>query len=177
MLNIISWNCAGGAKGKIDEIRGLITNSRPDFLFICEAEFDGTNEDYLSIADYHLDVAKSLTLGKARLICYVHKSSRNIYQRIPSLEGNNKNVLVYGNRQLRIAGVYRGFKNYNAQIKDPLQSLFECLGGIAKFDGSLIVQGDFNIDPHRDQNSRSGRMLSDWCLEAGLIQLIRNNTR
>jgi len=104
-LNIISWNCAGGAKGKIDEIRELTINSRPDFLFICEPEFDGTNEDYLAIADYHLDAAKSLSLGKARLICYVHKNIRNVYQRIPSLEGDRENVLVYGNKQLRIAGV------------------------------------------------------------------------
>jgi len=63
MINIISWNCAGGIKGKMDEIRSLVANTRPDFLFVSEAEFDGENEEYIQIDKYSIDIAGSLSLA------------------------------------------------------------------------------------------------------------------
>jgi len=177
MINIFSWNCAGGIKGKIDAIRNLIAKSNPDFLFISEAEFDGENVEYIEIEKYSLDIAESLSLGKARLLCYVHETYRNVFKRLKHLEGHRENIIVYGNKDLRIVGIYRGFKNFNIHNKDPLKSIFDCLHGLSKFNGSLIVQGDFNIDPLRDLNTRQGKLLLDWSLEAGLTQLMKKPTR
>lgn len=77
VLNVVSWNCAGGIKGKIDVVRKLALDTRANFLFISEAEFDGINIDYIMLDGYHLDVADTLRVGKARLVCYVANEKKS----------------------------------------------------------------------------------------------------
>jgi len=59
MLNILSWNCAGGIRGKMDEIKHIISQTSPDLFFICEAEYSGKNETYFNVQNYQLDTAES----------------------------------------------------------------------------------------------------------------------
>jgi len=40
-----------------------------------------------------------------------------------------------------------------------------------------LVTGDFNIDPIRDGNIKSGRYLEDWSINHDLIQLVQTKTR
>jgi len=47
----------------------------------------------------------------------------------------------------------------------------------ATFDGALIVMGDFNIDPVRDQLTKQGKLLKDWSLENCLTQIVKKSTR
>lgn len=107
----------------------------------------------------------------------MHDQIKSKLNRMKHLEGDKENVMVYGNKHVRIIGLYRGFKNFNADNKDPLDSLFKCLDEAAKFDGIVLLQGDFNIDPNRDTDTKHGRILANWALENGLTQLIRKSTR
>jgi len=177
VLNIVSWNCAGGIKGKIDAIRKLSTETKPDFLFISESEFDGSNAEYLRIEGYHLDVAATVNLGKARLVCYV---ANNIKEQIPrqlNLEGSNKDIITYGNSNVRIAGVYRGFKCVSGTTNENLEEFFSAMNEICSHHGKTLIQGDFNIDPSRDIATKQGKLLADCCLENSLINLMKNTTR
>jgi len=85
MINIITWNCAGGLRGKLDEVKELVNITCPDLLFICEAEFNGKNISYYCIPGYHLDIADSINLGKARIICYVKSSIKDFLPRVTRL--------------------------------------------------------------------------------------------
>jgi len=176
-LNVLSWNCAGGIAGKIDEVKQLINETAPDLLFISEAEFDDSISGYLNVADFRLDSAGTLALGKARIVCYIRDCVKDKIVRLKHLEGVNENIMVYGNKNVRICGLYRGFKNQNTSNPDPVGSLFECLNEICKFDGVVVVTGDFNIDPSRDKNTKLGKILANWSLENGLIQQIKKSTR
>jgi len=176
VLNVISWNCAGGLKGKIDMVRKIAYDTLADFLFVSEAEFKGNNIEYLQIDGFHLDVANSLLTGKARLVCYVANNIKHQFPRLTALEGNELNLISYGNKNLRIAGVYRGFTSQKS-TSDELTELFSSINNIGRHDGRTIIQGDFNIDPVRDANTKQGRMLGDCCTENGFVHLMKKVTR
>jgi len=88
MINIISWNCAGGLKAKIDEVKNIISATNVDFFFTCEAEVKAQQEKFFEIRNYELFVANSIQLGKGRLTCHVSASVSHLFKRKPELEGD-----------------------------------------------------------------------------------------
>jgi len=138
----------------------MAIDAHADFLFISEAEFKGNNVEYLQIDGYHLDVSSSLQSGKARLVCYIANHIKHQFPQLTNLEGNQLDLISYGNKSIRIVGVYRGFTNQRS-INGELTDLFSSINNIGRHDGRTVVQGDFNIDPVRDINTEQGRMLAD----------------
>lgn len=155
----------------------MVYDTRPDFLFISEAEFDGKNADYFKIIGYHLDVSGTMGLGKARLVCYVADHVKQQIPRLPNLEGSHLDVIVSGNKNLRIYGIYRGFKTYIRTPNEELKEFFATINNVCKHSGKTLIEGDFNIDPMRDANTKQGKLLTDLCLENGLLHLMKNSTR
>jgi len=81
MINVVAWNCAGGLKAKIDEVKNIISKTNADIFFTCEAEVTLQQDSFFEIRNYELHVANSILLGKGRLTCHVSASVSHLFKR------------------------------------------------------------------------------------------------
>jgi len=105
MLNIIYWNCAGGAKNKLDEIKRLIGQTSADLFFVGEAEVTPNSSPFLNITGYELLLAPTEKLGKARVACYIKDCLRGLF----TLKGNHvyEDLIYLESQQLNVVGLYQ----------------------------------------------------------------------
>jgi len=144
-------------------------------LFVSEAEVTPNQVDSIQLAGYDVELADSLKLGKARLVAYV--KSRLLVHRKHEIEGDSENLIVFENKTIRVAGVYRGFKNYRQPGFNSLDYLFDRLQEICKTSKDVVLTGDFNIDPERDSFTPQGKKLEELIINNLLFQLVEFNTR
>jgi len=124
-MRIISWNCAKGMLHKMDEIRMLAEKLMPDVFFINEAELTSEKVDKINLLGYASEVSDSISLGKARIIAYVNPMTG--FKRKPHLEGKHENIIVLETKDIRVIGLYRGFKNTERLVLIPLVICSICL--------------------------------------------------
>jgi len=174
-LNIISWNCAGGMKNKMDEVKRILFSSNADFLFISEAEVSEKILSFLNIQGYELVLAP-MHEKRSRIACYIKSSHMHEFKQRVDLESPREDVIVLESDSLRIIGVYRGFMNPFPNY-DQLDMFFSLLSRSCNISKKLLVVGDFNIDPNRDSHTRAGRRLDEWAIDHDLIQMVGTVTR
>jgi len=174
-LNIISWNCAGGIKNKMDEVKRILFSSNADFLFISEAEVSEKILSFLNIQGYELVLAP-MHEKRSRIACYIKSSHMHEFKQRVDLESPREDVIVLESDSLRIIGVYRGFMNPFPNY-DQLDMFFSLLSRSCNISKKLLVVGDFNIDPNRDSHTRAGRRLDEWAIDHDLIQMVGTVTR
>jgi len=99
-----------------------------------------------------------------------------MFLRKPLVEGDRQDIIVLENKDNRVVGLYRGFKNIIPE-RDPLSSFFEALQQSCVTPKNLTIVGDFNIDPIRDKETRRGRLLDTLLINNSLLQLMSEVTR
>jgi len=172
---VVFWNCANGAVAKFDFIEQVISDSKPDILFVSEAEIKtGRNYDCLSVSGYEIEVSQTLLEGSARQIAYVKQGCG--FKRLKNLENGTSEVLVFWRNGLRVCGVYRPFKNIKEKTStQAFASLVKNLEVIAATPDDVIIGGDFNVNWKSRSNMK--RKLVEWSESHGLVQGIDKMTR
>jgi len=164
---VLSWNCAGGLKGKIDEVRLIIDKHKPGIMFINEAEITPTTPlDYLKIDGYSF-VSNG---DSSRIACYI--SEAITWKEIKQKHKVDMIQLKLG--EFHIVGCYRGFTTKNETQQDHFKKI---LSNLKMVNFPLLLVGDLNVDPRRDANKWNGRLLQSWAIEEGLSQLVKGFTR
>jgi len=165
---ILSWNCAGGLRGKIDEVKLIIDKYKPSVLFINEAELkQNMDVGYLSIDNYYL-LKNNLPLS--RIACYIKKNLPHVVLKLK----HEVDMIMLKIGEYHLTGCYRGFT-----IKDTCQKqhLKHILENIKMIDHPFVLIGDLNVDPQRDVDKWNGKMLQEWSIDEGMSQLIKGYTR
>jgi len=174
-MSILSWNCANGLGNKLDSVKIVIQKHVPDLAFIQESEITDAQIGPCSIPGYELFCANTLeTFGKARIVCYCKKNS--FFRKIKTPDGID--LIGFECPDVIIFGLYRGFRIYDNTL--PADYLIRYLDAIKHFNSGakeIVIIGDFNIDPIRDENKWHGKILNEWALENGLVQHVRGVTR
>jgi len=174
-MSIISWNCANGLKFKIDSIKVIIQKYAPDLFFIHESEIKESHLGPCSVHGYEIFCPKTLTeFGKARTICY--KKNNSMFQNVQLEE--NVDLLCFEHNEIKVFGLYRGFKiPDNIMPKEHFERYLHEINRHLNTPKDVLVVGDFNIDPSRDQNKWSGVILNDWAINNALKQHVKGYTR
>jgi Reverse transcriptase (RNA-dependent DNA polymerase) len=166
------WNCGGGIKSKFDYLKMYISVNKPSVMFISECEILQHDLNIIKIQNY--DLLVSGTLGektKARLCCYIHSSIKYKMLHI----GNDLDLVGLDILNYRLVGLYRGFKlPPGANRVSFFNSIIKALKRLSKTDKKLIIGGDFNVDINKKTSNLND--LNNWAIDAGLSQLVTNNT-
>jgi len=166
-MRIISWNCAGGLRAKMDEIRLVAAKHAPDCLLINEAELkNDDNLDYFGLQGYSLYKKP----GLSRCVGYI-KDGKNI--RIHSDKFSDE-IVNFSTNDYHIIGAYRGF---HSSLERDEKLRFEKILSTFQPHLSTILVGDLNTDPTRDSGKWNGKMLKQWMIEKSVVQLVKGNTR
>lgn len=169
--SVVFWNCAGGIKSKYDYIVDMIRFHKPSVLFISESELTLNDIDIVKIPDYDLLVAGTIRI-KTRLACYIHNSIK--YKQL--LIRDDLDVIALDINQIRVVGVYKGFKLPPGQTKiSNFKAFLDTLSKLTKTDRSVIIGGDFNVDINKRTSNLND--LANWAISAGLVQHVEKNTR
>jgi len=103
-IKILSWNACLGALNKIDYIKNIIKEFKPDVAFIQEAEISQNMQlPLLNIIGY--DTTLSSNSPKKRLLCYTKttlKNTKTIFNDLELIRVETNNYEIYG--------LYRPFK-------------------------------------------------------------------
>jgi hypothetical protein len=130
----------------------------------------------LNIGGYDTEVAQTIqSRGKGRLLAYVKSNAG--YKRLTQVEDPNCDMIVMKGRGLVMVGIYAGFKTIGCEtVNSNFNTLLRGLKQVCDRSESIIIGGDFNVDPSKHDNAKS-KSLELWTLESGLEQHVKMNTR
>lgn len=174
-LNFMFWNCCRGIFNKKSQIEKYIRSYHPLVFSISECDIlEGQDVNLLEIKGYDLEVASTLmTRKKGRVLAYV--DSKYNFRRMTRLENELENVIVLENKDTRVICVYAGFQTYPGETqKSNFARLLNTLDKSLNSPKTIIVGGDFNVDPSKED--AKAKDLSLLSTEHGLSQLITEPT-
>lgn len=174
MPRVLFWNCSHGMVAKVDYIHHYLTALKPEIFFISEAEINkDRNYSCLSFQGYDLQVSKTVSCGKARLAAFIKVDSN--FNRVSELENGLSEVMVFENKNLRVCGLYRPFKNLNGHTSGvAFDLLLKNLEILVKDNKDLIIGGDMNVNWLTKHPLLP--KLSCWMENCGLLQMVTSNT-
>jgi len=165
-MSILYWNISAGLLSKWDYVRDLVEKYRPDVFFISEAELrGGLDHRCLNIQDYEIVMSNTMSLrGKARIIALVKQNGPTEIV----VQNNSGNEIIFlKSKNCWVVGCYRPFKTFdNETISSNFNRMLESLKQIPP-DSPIIVVGDLNIDPYRDETNLK-QSLIEWSDRKGL---------
>ncbi len=174
--NFLFWNCANGVFNKKLSIEKYISFYEPCILFVSECEITPDHMlELLKIPGYRLDISKTLeSRGKGRILAFV-KTGMELFRR-NDLELQFNDILVYSSKDITVAGVYCGFKNYEpGSVTSNLERLLINLRLVCDKNSKVMIGGDFNVDPTRQD--KKSKLVELWQTDCGLDQLVTDITR
>jgi len=165
---LLSWNCQGGLRCKIDEVKLIIKKYLPHIFFINESEINPQEDlGYFAIDNYKLIINEKHKT--CRIACYVNNKIDfkllNFTDKADIIGLEVDNIKFYG--------AYRGFTDKEGTSAS--SQLDEILS--ISSEPNTILIGDLNTDPRRDNNKWNGKKLKDWMIKEGMIQLVKGDTR
>jgi len=165
MVIVSYWNCASGLLKKLDVIKNQIKSKKIDLFFVAESEISVDYDcNFLNIQGYETLFSETRTTrGRARLLCY---AKINQFKRLP-VNNHYNDVVVLQHGKKIFAGVYRGFKLFEAETeRSNWARLFDELARI-DYKNEVYIIGDLNVDIGR-HDSRFHSELRDWTDTRGL---------
>ena len=174
--NFLFWNCASGVFSKKSSIEKYIAFYEPCIIFVSECDVSPDHmHDLLKIPGYRLDISKTReSRGKGRVMAYVRSGMG--FSRRNDLEHQFNDILVYSSKDITIVGVYCGFKTYeNESVISNLERLLTNLRLICDRNHNVMIGGDFNVDPSRQD--KKSKLVELWQTDCGLEQLVTDITR
>lgn len=177
MNSVLFWNCASGLFNKKPFIEKYIESHGPVLFFISECEISpGQMLELMNIKGYSIEIAKTYeSRQKGRILAYVKNGSG--FSRKPDMEIDDRNdILVFGSKDLAVAGVYAGFKLFDGEtVLGNFERLLTGLRPVCDKFPRVLVGGDFNADPSRI--GPKSKLLETWQTDYGMEQLVNSNTR
>jgi len=173
---VIWWNCAGGILSKIDYLNDFCRSkkSKPLLIFISEAEVNDHMLGLINLNGYSILTAKTIKNGKSRVICYINEKVKSFKE--VKVSDDSIDVLAIDIQGYRFVGLYKGFKTREGETQLSFFNRYiKVLTDLTCTDRKLIIGGDFNVDLNKTSNFRE--FLEKWSLEAGLTQIVKENTR
>jgi len=172
-MKSLYWNCCGGLSGKYNSVKLVINQENPDMFFVAEAEYR-TDQTWLNIDGYQLITTKTNKYGKVRLVCFVKKDAG--FKQVESEHiKDDLEMLIIENKYQRCVGIYRPFKMVNSNTRSSyFKKMIESLTWSKQTTKKLSVCGDFNINWNLESPEKE--ILETWAIDAGVIQLIQDNT-
>jgi exonuclease III len=174
--NFIFWNCANGIFSKKPFIEKYIAKFRPSAFFISECDIRGDHLiDLLNIKGYKVEVSRTLELkNKGRVMVYIKEGSG--LTRIANFEEDCNDLIVLKQDHTLIVGIYAGFKTEkNETVQTNFERLLKNLKNVCDKSKSIVIGGDFNADPQR--NDTKSKVLDLWQTDCGLEQHVKEFTR
>jgi len=169
---MLFWNCCGGLRSKLDTVKLILDSKRPDLFFISEAEVKSQHPlNLLKMEGYNLITSEVITHGKSRLVLYVKDGLK--FQ-LKTVKNTTMEVICVDINNTRIIGCYRPFKTLNGSIIKSLEELIEELESLKDARKTMIIGGDFNINP-QNKTPESIKM-NNFVDKHGLSQLIKQTT-
>jgi len=168
---ILYWNCCGGLQSKIDTVKVINKDYKPDLFFISEAEIKkDTPLEWYNIEEYILIPSSNYSSSKSRLVLY-HKKCIEVQISHAKTQGLELITAKMGNNN--VTGVYRPFKSgAGLTFREELVSILEELKPLTS--ANLVICGDLNINWAKGNAEK--KILSSFADEHALKQLIKKFT-